>query len=156
MDEIDRKIVVALQQDGSAGLAELSKVAGLSVSATAERVKRLEERKVIRGWRADLDPLAVGCPLLAFVFVAQRGGGKEDAAFRKAMRRDEAVLECHQVTGPWTHLLKLRLADLGALEAFLAGLRGQPGVERTEAQIALATAKETAVLPVAPAPPEEE
>jgi len=155
MDEIDRKIAVALQQDGSAGLAELSKVAGLSISATAERVKRLEEREVIRGWRADLDPAAVGCPLLAFVFAALRGA-KDESAFRKAMRKEEAVLECHQVTGPWTHLLKLRLGDLAALEAFLAELRAQPGVERTEVLIAVATAKESAILPVAPAPPEEE
>ena len=62
MDEIDRNIIVALQLDGSAGLAELAKVAGLSVSATAERVKRLEERGVIRGWRADLDPRSGGLP----------------------------------------------------------------------------------------------
>ena len=68
MDEIDRNLVVALQENGAAGLAELSKAAGLSVSATAERVKRLEERNVIRGWRIDLDPVAAGCPLLAFVF----------------------------------------------------------------------------------------
>ena len=72
MDSIDRNILVALQHDGAAGLAELAKVAGLSVSATAERVKRLEERGTIRGWRADLDPAAVGCPLLAWVFVALR------------------------------------------------------------------------------------
>jgi len=155
MDEIDRKIAVALQQDGSAGLAGLSKVAGLSVSATAERVKRLEERGIIRGWRADLDPAAVGCPLRAFVFAAIRPG-REDGAFRKAMRREEAVLECHTVTGGWTHLIKLRLPDLAALEVFLAELRSQPGVERTETIVATGTAKETAILPVAPAPPEEE
>jgi Lrp/AsnC family leucine-responsive transcriptional regulator len=155
MDAIDRKIAVALQQDGSAGLAELSKVAGLSVSATAERVKRLEERGAIRGWRADLDPAAVGCPLLAFVFAAVRAG-KEEAGFRKYARRQEAVLESHHVTGGWTHLLKLRLADLAALEAFLAELRAQSGVERTEVMVAIASDKETAVLPVAPAPPEEE
>src|SRR3712207_7426767 len=92
MDEIDRNITVALQLDGSAGLAELAKVAGLSVSATAERVKRLEERGVIRGWRADLDPVHAGCPLLAHVLVAV-AAGRDDAAFRKAMRRQEVVLE---------------------------------------------------------------
>src|SRR5919202_3804977 len=114
MDEIDRNIVVALQRDGSSGLAELAKVAGLSVSATAERVKRLEERAVIRGWRADLDPTAVGCPLLAHVLAAV-APGRDDAAFRKAMRRQEAVLECHAVPGPWTYLLQLGLLDLDAL-----------------------------------------
>ena len=151
MDEIDRNIIVALQLDGSAGLAELAKVAGLSVSATAERVKRLEERGVIRGWRADLDPVAAGCPLLAHVLVAV-APGREDAAFRKAMRRLEAVLECHAVTGPWTYLLKLRLADLAALDGFLPEeVRNLPGVQRLETLLAIATVKETAILPVAPA-----
>ena len=151
MDEIDRNIAVALQQDGSSGLAELAKVAGLSVSATAERVKRLEERGVIRGWRADLDPAAVGCPLLAHVLAAV-APGRDDAAFRGAVLREEAVLECHAVSGAWTYLLKLRVADLPALDAFLNGtLRTLPGVQRVETLIAVATVKESAILPVAPA-----
>jgi len=148
MDEIDRNLVMVLQENGAAGLAELSKAAGLSVSATAERVKRLEERGVIRGWRIDLDPAWAGCPLLAFVFVAMRPG-KDDATFLKAMRRQEAVLECHTVTGAWCYLLKLRLPDVSALEAFVSEeVRSQPGVERTETILALASPKETTILPV--------
>jgi Lrp/AsnC family leucine-responsive transcriptional regulator len=155
MDEIDRNLVLALQENGAAGLAELSKVAGLSVSATAERVKRLEERGVIRSWRIELDPASVGCPLLAFVFVGLRPG-RDDAGFRKAMRRLPAVLECHHVTGPWSFLLKLRLADLPALERFVEEeIRSQTGVERTETLIAIGSAKETSVLPVAPAEEDE-
>ena len=151
MDESDRNILIAVQQDGAAGLADLSKVAGLSVSATAERVKRLEERGTIRGWHAALDPAAVGCPLLAHVFVAIRPG-RDDAAFRKAMRRAEAVLECHAVSGRWNYLMKLRLPDLPTLNTFVAEeVRGQSGVERTEVIVALGTEKETMILPVAPA-----
>jgi Lrp/AsnC family leucine-responsive transcriptional regulator len=156
MDSIDRNILVALQHDGAAGLAELAKVAGLSVSATAERVKRLEERGTIRGWRADLDPAAVGCPLLAWVFVALRAGTPE-AKFRESLLPLEPVLECHAVSGPWTYMLKLRVAGLVELEAFVAAeLRRRPAVERTETVLALATLKETAILPVAPADDEEE
>lgn len=155
MDEIDRNLTVALQLDGSAGLAELAKVAGLSVSATAERVKRLEERGVIRGWRADLDPAQVGCPLLAHVLAAV-APGRDDVNFRKAVRRQEAVLECHAVTGAWTYLLKLRLPDMPALDTFLnEELRTLPGVQRVETLLAIATVKETSILPVAPADPEE-
>ena len=155
MDEIDRKILIAVQQDGAAGLADLAKIAGLSVSATAERVKRLEERGTIRGWRADLDPAAVGCPLLAWVFVTLRPGRGDDA-FRKAMLRTEAVLECHAVTGARSVLLKLRLPDLGTLERFVAEeIRAQPGVEATETVIATASIKETSVLPVSEADDEE-
>jgi Lrp/AsnC family leucine-responsive transcriptional regulator len=156
MDSIDRNILVALQHDGAAGLAELAKVAGLSVSATAERVKRLEERGTIRGWRADLDPAAVGCPLLAFVFVALRAGAQEQK-FREALLPLEQVLECHAVSGPWTLLVKLRVAGLADLDAFVAEqIRRRAGVERTETVLALATAKETAILPVAPPEDEEE
>jgi len=151
MDEIDRKLVVALQLDGSAGLAELAKVAGLSVSATAERVKRLEERGVIRGWRADLDPGAAGCPLLTHILVTVVPG-REDTGFRKAMRKQDAVLECHAITGGWTYLLKVRLPDLAALDHFLnEELRPLPGVERVETMLTVTTVKETAILPVAPA-----
>jgi Lrp/AsnC family leucine-responsive transcriptional regulator len=156
MDEIDRKIALAVQADGAAGLADLAKVSGLSVSATAERVKRLEERGVIRGWHAALDPAAVGCPLLAFLRVSVRPG-KEEAGFRRAMRRHEAVLECHALTGEWNHLVKLRLADTAALEAFLEEeLRPLPGIERLAVELALTSIKETLLLPVAASPPEEE
>ncbi len=155
MDGIDRNILVALQHDGAAGLAELAKVAGLSVSATAERIKRLEERGTIRSYRADLDPAAVGCPLLAWVFVALRPG-VNDAKFRDSLAPHEHVLECHAVTGPWSYMLKLRVAGLADLEAFVAGdLRRRVGVERTETVLALSTVKETAMLPVAPPSDEE-
>ena len=155
MDSIDRNILVALQHDGASGLAELAKVAGLSVSATAERVKRLEERGTIRGWRADLDPAAVGCPLLAWVFVTLRPGAS-DAKFRDSLAPFEHVLECHAVSGPWSYMLKLRVAGLPELEAFVAGeLRRKAGVERTETVLALSTVKQTSILPVAPPDDEE-
>src|SRR4051794_41822546 len=120
MDEIDRNLTVALQLDGSAGLAELAKVAGLSVSATAERVKRLEERGVIRGWRADLDPAQAGCPLLAHVLAAV-APGRDDIAFRKAVRREEAGLGCHAIPGPRAHLLKLRPPHMAAPDTLFEG-----------------------------------
>ncbi len=151
MDEIDRNILLAVQQDGAAGLADLSKVAGLSVSATAERLKRLEERETIRGWHAALDPAAAGCPLLAHVLVAMRPGG-DDAALRQMAVRSEAVLECHAVSGGWDYLLKVRVADLAALDALVSGeVRRAAGVERTEVIVALGTQKETMILPLAPA-----
>jgi Lrp/AsnC family leucine-responsive transcriptional regulator len=156
MDSIDRNILVALQHDGAAGLAELAKIAGLSVSATAERVKRLEERGTIRGWRADLDPAAVGCSLLAWVFVALRTGA-QDQKFRESILPLEQVLECHAVSGPWSYMLKLRAAGLRELEAFVGQeIRRRAGVERTETVLALLTAKETAILPVAPPDDDEE
>jgi Lrp/AsnC family leucine-responsive transcriptional regulator len=155
MDEIDRKIAIAVQQDGAAGLSDLAKVSGLSVSATAERVKRLEERGVIRGWHAALDPGAAGCPLLAFLRVAIRPG-QEEIAFRQAVLGLAAVLECHQTTGEWSYLVKLRAADIAALDALLSGeIRPLAGIERVAVEVAMATVKETMLLPVLHQPEEE-
>ena len=155
MDTIDRNILLALQADGAAGLAELAKAAGLSVSATAERVKRLEERGAIRGWRADLDPAAVGCPLLGFVLIALQPG-KDAASLRRALRKLDEVLEVHAVTGPWSVLVKIRCAGPQAFEALVEEeIRGQACVARLETVLALSTQKETAILPVAPATEEE-
>ncbi|MFL1461659.1 Lrp/AsnC family transcriptional regulator [Roseococcus sp. DSY-14] len=156
MDEIDRKILLAVQADGAAGLAEIAKAAGLSVSATAERQKRLEERGLIRGWHAALDPALVGVPLLAFLRLDMRPG-KEETAFRRLVRKQEAVLECHQLTGEWSYLLKLRVPGIAALDALIAEeIRPLPGLERLSVEIALASVKETALLPVPPVPEEEE
>jgi Lrp/AsnC family leucine-responsive transcriptional regulator len=155
MDAIDRNILVAVQEDGAAGLADLAKVSGLSVSATAERVKRLEERGVIRGWRADLDPASVGCPLLVFLLVSLRPG-RDEAGFRKAVKRLPQVLECHAVSGSAGYLLKARFASLADAEGFVTDeIRAISGVDRTELLVGLATVKETAVLPVAPAEDED-
>lgn len=156
MDEIDRKILLAVQQDGAAGLAEIAKAAGLSVSATAERQKRLEERGLIRGWHAALDPALVGVPLLAFLRLDIRPG-EEDAAFRSRVAALEGVLECHQLTGEWTYLVKLRVEGIAALDALVAAeFRPLPGLERLSVEIVLASVKETALLPVPPVPEEDE
>ena len=155
MDTIDRNILLAVQADGAAGLAELAKVAGLSVSATAERVKRLEERGAIRGGRADLDPAAVGCPLLGFVLIAIQPG-KDVAPLRRALRKLDEVLELHAVTGSFALMAKLRVASLAAFEAMVdEDIRSQPAVARVETMLALSTVKETAMLPVAAATEEE-
>lgn len=155
MDTIDRNILLAVQADGAAGLAELAKVAGLSVSATAERVKRLEERGAIRGWRADLDPAAVGCPLLGFVLIATQPG-KDDAPLRRALRKMDEVLELHAVSGAFSLMAKLRVGSLAAFETLVEEeIRSQGSVARVETILALSTAKETATLPVAAATEEE-
>ena len=88
-------------------------------------------------------------------WLALRAGAQEQK-FREAVLPLEHVLECHAVSGPWSYLLKLRAAGLRELDAFIAQeIRRRAGVERTETVIALMTAKETAILPVAPPDDEE-
>lgn len=153
MDEIDRKILQFIQRKGEASLAEIGKEADLSQSATNERIRKLEAGGAIRGWQAVVSPAAAGCPVLAFVHLRLRAGKDEDA-FRKWVRRNPAVMECHQVTGAWTHLVKLRLPDLAALSAVVDELRGMPSVSGFDATLGVATQKETSILPIHAPPPD--
>ena len=149
MDATDRKILDHVQRRGRDTYAEIGETAGLSVSAVNERLRKLEARGIIRAWRAEVDPASLGRPVLAFVMV-ELAGTKEDAAFRKAIRRAPEVLECHAVTGAWSYLLKLRLAALEDVEAFIAGqLRPMAGVARAESWVATSSVKETPVVPPA-------
>lgn len=147
MDATDRKILDHVQRRGRDTYAEIGETAGLSVSAVNERLRKLEARGVIRAWRADVDPAALGRPVLAFVQV-EVAGAKEDAAFRKAIKRLPEVLECHAVTGACSYLLKLRAGSLAEVEAFVAEtLRPMAGMTRVESRLATSTVKETAVVP---------
>lgn len=149
MDATDRKILDHVQRRGRDTYAEIGETAGLSVSAVNERLRKLESRGIIRAWRAEVDAAALGRPVLAFVMVAV-SGAKEDAAFRKAIRRTPEVLECHAVTGGWSYLLKLRLSALAEIEAFVAGqLRPMAGIIRAESWLATSSVKETLVVPPA-------
>ncbi|UKJ72497.1 Lrp/AsnC family transcriptional regulator [Azospirillum brasilense] len=149
MDDIDRKIIAHIQQDGRASYADIGTAAGLSVSAVNERLKKLQANGVIQGWGARLSPKAAGLDVLAFVEVLLDRPA-HDAPFRDAMRATPAVQECHHVTGDWSYLLKVRVADTEALERFLSDrLKALPGVVRSHTVIALSSVKETPILPIA-------
>lgn len=70
-------------------------------------------------------------------------------AFLNAVRRNDAVLECHHVTGRWSYLLKIRTESLESLEALLSGIAAAPGVTQTHTELALSSLKETSVVPLA-------
>lgn len=147
MDEIDRIILDRVQADGASTYAEIGAVAGLSASAVNDRLKRLRTEGTIRRMTADVDPVALGLGLLAFVLVAVNEPPGE-RRFRAAMKGAPDVLECHHLTGDYSYLLKLRLRDTAHLEQFLMDrLKPLAGVVRTHTLIALSSVKETHILP---------
>ena len=150
LDAIDSKAVAALQQDGRASWADLGTALGLSAPAAAERVRKLTDGGVVRGFTAVLDPQAAGFPVLAFVAVTLAAQGAR-ARFLDAVRRHDLIQECHHVAGDDDFLLKVRARSLTELEALLADeLKGRLGIARTRTTIVLGTAKETGRLPVGP------
>ena len=152
MDEFDRKILEHIQVFGRSSYGEIGAVVGLSVSAVNERLKKLEKSGAIAGWTARVDPLAVGSPVLAFVYVLIERP-EHEAAFLALVREEAAIQECHHVASDWSYLLKVRTASLLALEQLVARrIKALPGIPRSQTVIVLSTAKETAAVPVAVSP----
>jgi Lrp/AsnC family leucine-responsive transcriptional regulator len=116
------KLLLALQQDGRAPLKTLAAAAGLSVPATVERLKRLQDAGVVRSIGAELDPQAAGYAVRAIVGVTVHQPGKK--AFIDKLKRAAEVLECHHVAGADSYLMTVVARDLADLERFLASING--------------------------------
>jgi Lrp/AsnC family leucine-responsive transcriptional regulator len=148
IDDIDLKILGILQSDGRTSHAEVARKVGLVASAVHERVKKLEERGIVRGYSARLDPGALGQKLLAFVFlkVAETGSSNEVAT---ALARIPEVLELHHVAGEDCYLLKVRTADTESLGRLIRErFRAIAQVQSSRSTIVLETAKEELALPL--------
>ena len=146
MEELDSRIIWLLSQDGRMSFTDLGKATGLSTSAVHQRVRRLEERGVIQGYRAVLDHDALGMPLLAFISVTPLDpAAPDDVADRL---RDIADLEaCHSVAGEESYILKARVATPGDLEDLLARVRSGANVS-TRTTVVLSTPWEERPHPV--------
>lgn len=150
LDDVDKRILAALQEDGRLTNVELAERAGLSPSPCLRRVRILEEEGIIRGYQAVVDQRQVGLPVSVFVSVKLEKQ-REDALqrFEKAVRAFPEVLECYLMTGSRDYLLRVVARDLADYERFLkATLTRIEGVASIESSFALAQVKHTAVLPL--------
>jgi Lrp/AsnC family transcriptional regulator, leucine-responsive regulatory protein len=146
IDEIDRQILSIVQKDGRTSNAEIARQVSLAPSAVLERIRKLEERRVIRGYSASLDPKQVGFGLIAFVFVRTNecGDGTD-----QMLAEIPEVLEVHDVAGEDSYLLKVRAADPEDLAVLLREkLKAIPTVISTRTTVVLQTVKETTALPL--------
>ena len=149
MDTLDTKALSFLMQNGRATWAELGEHLGLSAPSAAERVRKLEEAKVITGYTALLDSAAMGYPLTAFIFVTL-ASQRDRNAFLRAISKMPQIVEAHHVAGDDDYLLKARCRTTGDLDDLLAKqLKQKLGIARTRTTIVLATAKETVHIPIA-------
>jgi Lrp/AsnC family leucine-responsive transcriptional regulator len=148
IDVIDAKILNILQENGRTSNAEIARQVGLVPSAVLERVRRLEERGVIRGYGARLNAKDLGLGLLAFVFVRTEEIRGEDKAARQLAEIPE-VLEVHHIAGEDCFLVKVRAADTDELGRLLREkIVAIKSVTSTRTTIVLRTAKETAALTI--------
>jgi len=146
LEDIDREIVRALAADGRRSFTDLAERVGLSVSAVHQRVRRLEQRGVIRGYRADVEPEEVGLPLTAFVSLKPTDPSAPDDAPERLSHLG-AIEACHSVAGEESYILKVRVAGPSALESLLQDIRAAAGVS-TRTTVVLSTPYEDRPLPV--------
>ena len=142
LDEIDLKLLTLLQNDGRMSQHDLAEAVGLSSPATGERLRKLEERGIIRGFTAVLDPKLLGNDVTAIIAIGI-DGSRFYAEFVERAQAHPEIQECHAVTGQGSHLIKIRTRDTSTLERLLAELQSWPGVHWTTTSIVLSTHKET-------------
>src|SRR3954451_19726323 len=117
IDTIDERIFAELQINGRLTMKALAERVGLSSPAMIERVRRLEDRGVITGYRAIVAPESLGRPISTMILVRLNGSG--DEAFGKLIQSNPSITETHRLTGGWTHLLRAHVADILELEALV-------------------------------------
>ncbi len=132
MDKIDRKILAQLQADGRLSVTELAERVGLSLSPCHRRVRALEQSGVIRGYRAEIAPSAVGLDFSAIVFVTLREGSRQAVeAFEAAVVEIPQVVEAQRLFGEPDYLLHVITSDLAAFQQLYdERLSALPSVQR--------------------------
>jgi Lrp/AsnC family leucine-responsive transcriptional regulator len=137
LEELDLLICSLLAADGRMSFTDLARRTGLSTSAVHQRVKRLEERGVIGGYRADIDPRAVGLPLTAFISIRPIDPSQPDDSPDRLAEIAE-IEACHSVAGDESYILQVRVAEPSDLERLLARIRSRANVT-TRTTIVLST-----------------
>lgn len=151
INSIDFKIVARLMSQGRTTWTELGTMLGLSAPAAADRVRRLEEKGIIKGYHAAVDPDSVGIGMAALIAVSLSSAAARER-FLSQVRTLPEVLECHHVAGDDDYVLKVRCRGTRELEQLIScTLKSISGVCRTRTTVILSTIKETSLLPLAPA-----
>jgi Lrp/AsnC family leucine-responsive transcriptional regulator len=117
LDSVNVRLLKALHEDPRLSMSELARRVGMSAPAVTERVQRLRRSGVISGFRMDVDPVALGMPVTAFVRV--RPGPGQLPKVAEAARDTPEVVECYRITGEDCFILKLHGPSIGELEATL-------------------------------------
>lgn len=147
LDQIDIAILNHLQQNGRAQRNTIAESVGLSVPSVSERMKKLEEKGLIEGYRAILSSKDFHFDITAFIFV-HVDGSEHYANFIEHSVGEAEIQECHSITGDGSHLLKIRTKNTQSFEQLLKRIQSWAGVSKTRSNLVLSTFKETRALPI--------
>jgi Lrp/AsnC family transcriptional regulator, leucine-responsive regulatory protein len=146
MDHIDRDLIALLQQDATQSYVTLGQAVGLSTGAAHERVRKLRERGVIRRTTVDVDPVAVGHGVLAFVMI-ESNEWMGDGPTLDALEAIAEIEESHVIAGRASTMVKIRAEAPKGLQRTLRRIFEIDGVTRTETIMVLETTIDRPVNP---------
>lgn len=147
MNEIDLNILSLLQSNSRMSISEISNKVNLSVSATSDRLKKLENSGAITDYATILNPESFGKTLMAIMFVSLENPNYTDV-FSKFIHSDNEILECHYLTGNFDYALKIVTKNTSTLETLLNRIKRVTGIKKTETMVVLSTVKnQYSILP---------
>jgi DNA-binding Lrp family transcriptional regulator len=148
LDEIDRRILKQLQDDGRMTNVELARRVGISPPPCLRRVRALDEAGYIKGYRALLDEKLLGFEVTVFAMVHLTSQAEADLReFEDFVRKAPLVRECWMLSGEIDFILKCVAADLKTFQAFVAELTAAPHVRNVKTSLTLRNSKDAAMVP---------
>jgi Lrp/AsnC family leucine-responsive transcriptional regulator len=138
LDELDLRLLDALQRNARSTFADLGTLVGLKPPAVHDRVKRLEARGYVRGYAAQLDSKLLGLELVAFISCYTTPETTYDE-FTRALAQLPEILEIHSVAGEESFVLKVMTRSTAHLDELLSRLKAVKGMARTKTTIVLST-----------------
>lgn len=148
LDSTDLRILQLMQENARISNVDMAKKLDMAPSAVLERVKKLEQKKVIRHYTTNINPAAVGQKLLAFIFI-KTNDGFGSSVTGPALAKIPEVQEVHNIAGEDCYLVKVRTADSAALMSLMRNqFASIPTIHSTKTTIVLETVKEEQKLVV--------
>ena len=141
LDSIDKKIISLLKSNARNSVSKISDLVGLSIPATSDRIKKLEELEIIKGYKAVINSRKIGIDLRALITIISESSSNYEKIINFVNETDE-VVECFATTGRGSHILIVETQNTGSLEKLLRTIQSWPNVIRTETQLILSSNKE--------------
>ena len=141
IDDKDKQIIDLLVSSGREPATNISEKVGLSVPSVTERIKKLQENKVISGFKAVVNYKNLGFDVSALITIISESSS-DYHEFRNETNNNNEIVKCFSTTGNGSHVLFVRTKNTNSLEKLLSKIQQWPGVKRTETQLILSTYKD--------------
>ena len=140
LDGIDKKIISLLKSNARNSVSKISEIINLSVPATSDRIKKLEDLGIIKGYKAVINSRKIGLDLSSLITVVSESSSNYERIIDFVNQTDE-IVECFATTGRGSHILMVETRNTNSLEKLLRKIQSWPNVIRTETQIILSNNK---------------